>query len=164
MVQTGKRLFKGYEDYTDVHKLTFDIETTSLTPETGHSFMVGVKDNRGYKKLLTAYGEDGEYSREGEKKMYEDLFQIIHELEPSIIVGYNSENFDWNYIFGRMDRLGMSDTNIRRNKKDNRVTSIDVSCDAIKTKHPMVGLTRKTSDFKNGCRNRRLLPNNNVGL
>ena len=68
MVQTGKRLFKGYEDYTEVHKLTFDIETTSLTPETGHCFMIGVKDNRGFKKLLTAYGDDGEYSRDGEKK------------------------------------------------------------------------------------------------
>jgi DNA polymerase elongation subunit (family B) len=151
MVQTGKRLFKGYEDYTDVHKLTFDIETTSLTPETGHSFMVGVKDNRGFKKLLTAYGEDGEYSVDGEKKMYEDLFKIIHELEPSIIVGYNSENFDWNYIFGRMNILGMSDTNIRRNKKDNRVTAIDISCDAIKTKHPMVGLTRKPATLKMGA-------------
>ena len=32
----------GYDDYTEVHKLTFDIETTSLTPETGHCFMIGI--------------------------------------------------------------------------------------------------------------------------
>ncbi len=151
MVQTGKRLFKGYEDYTEVHKLTFDIETTSLDPKDGHSFMVGIKDNRGFKKLLTAYGDDGEYTEEGEKKMYKEMFEIIHELEPSVIVGYNSENFDWNYIFVRMDSLGMSETTIKRAKKDNRVTSIDIASDVIKTKHPLIGLSRKPATLKMGA-------------
>ena len=151
MVQTGKRLFKGYEDYTEVHKLTFDIETTSLTPETGHCFMIGVKDNRGFKQLLTAYGTDGEYSAEGEREMYGKFFEIINKLEPSIMVGYNSENFDWNYIFVRMERLGLSDTSIRRSKKDNRVTSVDISSDLIKTKHPLIGLKRKPSTLKLGA-------------
>ena len=81
MIQTGKRLFKGYEDYTEVHKLTFDIETTSLDPAEGHTFMIGVKDNRGFKKLLTAYGGDGKYSKEGERQMIKDFFEIIHQLE-----------------------------------------------------------------------------------
>jgi DNA polymerase elongation subunit (family B) len=151
MIQTGKRLFKGYEDYTEVHKLTFDIETTSLEPENGHCFMIGVKDNRGFKELLTAYDKNGEYTVEGEKKMYEDFFNIIHELEPTIIIGYNSENFDWSYIFGRMELLGQSTTLIKRSKKTNRVTSIEIDTDIIKTKHPMVKGYRKPSTLKLGA-------------
>ena len=79
--------------------------------------MIGVKDNRGFKELLTAYNENGEYTEEGERKMYEKFFKIIHQLEPTIIIGYNSENFDWSYIFGRMEILGQTEINIRKSKK-----------------------------------------------
>jgi DNA polymerase elongation subunit (family B) len=151
MIQTGKRLFKGYEDYTEVHKLTFDIETTSLEPENGHCFMIGIKDNRGFKELLTAYGDDGEYSEEKEKEMYNKFFEIIHELEPTIIIGYNSENFDWNYIFGRMEILGISKSNVKRSKKTNRVTSVEIDTDIIKTKHPMIKCSRNPSTLKLGA-------------
>jgi DNA polymerase elongation subunit (family B) len=151
MIQTGKRLFKGYEDYTEVHKLTFDIETTSLEPKDGHCFMIGVKDNRGFKKLLTAYDEFGEYNEDYERKMFEDFFDLIHEIQPAIIIGYNSENFDWNYIFSRMELLGMSNTNIIRSNKTNRVTSVNIDSDIIKTKHPMVKCYRKPSTLKLGA-------------
>jgi DNA polymerase elongation subunit (family B) len=151
MIQTGKRLFKGYEDYTEVHKLTFDIETTSLEPENGHCFMIGIKDNHGFKELITAYNEKGEYTEDGERKMYEKFFDIIHEIEPTIIIGYNSENFDWSYIFGRMEILGQSVSTVRRSKKTNRVTSIDIETDIIKTKHPMVKCVRKPSTLKLGA-------------
>ena len=151
MIQTGKRLFKGYEDYTELHKLTFDIETTSLEPENGHCFMIGVKDNRGFKELLTAYDENGEYSRDGEIKMYEQFFDIVHELEPTIIIGYNSESFDWSYIFGRMEILGVSKSNTIRSKKTGRVTSIDIDNEIIKTKHPMIKCSRKPSTLKLGA-------------
>lgn len=151
MIQTGKRLFKGYEDYTEVHKLTFDIETTSLEPENGHCFMIGIKDNHGFKELITAYNEEGEYTEDDERKMYEKFFEIIHEIEPTIITGYNSENFDWSYIFGRMEILGQSVSTVRRSKKTNRVTSIDIETDIIKTKHPMVKCVRKPSTLKLGA-------------
>ena len=44
LIQTGKRLFKGFEDISEVHKLTFDLETTSLTPEDGRIFNIGIQD------------------------------------------------------------------------------------------------------------------------
>lgn len=151
MIQTGKRLFKGYEDYTEVHKLTFDIETTSLEAKDGHCFMIGVKDNRGFIKILTAYDEHGNYSEDGERKMYEDFFELIHEIDPTIIIGYNSENFDWTYIFDRMYILGQTDINIVRSRKTGRVTSINIDTDIIKTKHPMVKCYRKPSTLKLGA-------------
>jgi DNA polymerase elongation subunit (family B) len=151
MIQTGKRLFKGYEDYTEVHKLTFDIETTSLEPENGHCFMIGVKDNRGFQKLLTAYNENSEYNIEDEKRMYQEFFDIIHELEPTIVIGYNSENFDWNYIFKRMEILGISRTTISKSKKTGRITSLNIDTDIIKTKHPMIKCSRKPATLKLGA-------------
>jgi len=33
LIQTGKRLFKGFEDYDDLHRLQFDLETTGLNPK-----------------------------------------------------------------------------------------------------------------------------------
>ena len=88
MIQKGKRLFKGFEDYSEVHKVVFDIETTSLEPEEGHIFLIGIKDNRGYRKILDAYGETGEWSEENEKEMLVKFFDIISELNASIVTGY----------------------------------------------------------------------------
>ena len=47
LISTGKRLFKGYEDYNDIDKLVFDLETTGLDPEVSRIFMVGCKTNKG---------------------------------------------------------------------------------------------------------------------
>ena len=47
--------------------------------------------------------------------------------------------------------LGQTEINIRKSKKTGRVTSIDIDNDIIKTKHPMVGCTRKPSTLKLGA-------------
>jgi len=156
MIQTGKRLFKGYEDYTEVHKLTFDIETTSLNPSEGHAFMIGVKDNRGFKKLLTAYGKDGKYSEEGERQMIKEFFEIIHKLEPTIIIGYNSENFDWTYLIGKNEEtkvtIGRRRPKIEKKLIPGRVQLLGLDLDEIaKTKHPMIKMVRKKSTIKLGA-------------
>jgi DNA polymerase elongation subunit (family B) len=96
LIQTGKRLFKGMEDYGEVHRLTFDIETTGLYPENSRIFEIGVKDNRGFEEVIKIMDESEEIS--GIKR----FFEIIDELKPAIICGYNSENFDWNFIFKRV--------------------------------------------------------------
>lgn len=101
LVQKKKRLFKGMEDYSEVHRLVFDIETTGLDPETTNIILIGIKDNRGFSKLLNAYGDDGE------KRCIEEFFKIIKELKPSIIGGYNSAAFDLPYIFKRAKILGL---------------------------------------------------------
>lgn len=150
MVQTGKRLFKGYEDYTEVHKLVFDIETTSLDPKDGHCFLIGIKDNRGYRKIIDSY-ENGVWNEDGERRMYKEFFKILKDLDPSVISGYNSENFDWHYILGRMDILGMIDITERIDKKTGQVRSKIIECDDIVTKHPLVPLKRKQSMLKLGA-------------
>lgn len=133
MIQTGKRLFKGFEDYNEVHKMVFDIETTSLEPEEGHIFLIGIKDNRGFRTIIDSYDENGVWTEETERKMIIKFFDIIHERNVSIITGYNSENFDWRYILGRAKLLGLDVDKI------------------AKTKHPLINLKRKEASLKLGA-------------
>jgi DNA polymerase elongation subunit (family B) len=100
LIQTGKRLFKGMEDYDEVHRLTFDIETTGLFPENSRIFEIGIKDNRGFEEVIKMEDESQEIS--GIKR----FFEVIDELKPAIICGYNSENFDWDFIIKRVQIHG----------------------------------------------------------
>ena len=101
LIQKKKRLFKGVDEYSGVHRFVFDIETTGLNPEKCEIILIGVKDNRGLQKTLPAFGEDGE------KTCIEEFFKIIRELKPTIISGYNSASFDWPFILKRAQILGV---------------------------------------------------------
>ena len=101
LVQKEKRLFKGFEDYNQVTRLVFDLETTALEPKDGRIFMIGIKTNKGYHKVIECIDESQE------KGAIIEFFQIIDQLKPSIIGGYNSANFDWHWIFERSKTLGI---------------------------------------------------------
>ena len=101
-IQTGKRLFKGLEDYDDVHRMVFDIETHGLDPATSRIFAIGISDNRGFNKIITMRDND-----ESERNGIIAFFQIIDGLKPTIIAGYNSENFDWHFIIERLSICGV---------------------------------------------------------
>ena len=105
LIQTGKRLFKGFDNYDDIHRLSFDIETTSLDPSDGRIFQIGIKDNRGFQHVLSIEGETRRELREREREAIITFFKIIDYLKPAIIAGYNSENFDWHYIVKRSQLL-----------------------------------------------------------
>jgi DNA polymerase elongation subunit (family B) len=101
LVQKEKRLFKGFADYDEITRLVFDLETTSLEPKDGRIFMIGLKTNKGYHKVIECLEEEQE--RDG----IIEFFRIIDELRPSIIGGYNSFNFDWYWLFERCKALGL---------------------------------------------------------
>jgi len=108
LIQKKKRLFKGFEEYDDIHRFVFDLETTALNPEDGRIFMVGMKDNRGFEKVI----EIGESEVEESEAIYE-FFETIDKLKPTIIGGYNSSNFDWNWLFKRAEILQMDTTKFK---------------------------------------------------
>ena len=99
LIQKSKRLFKGFDEYDEIHRFVFDIETTGLDPKTSKIFLIGMKDNRGFLKLLSAQNEDEE------RQMIVDFFKTIDELKPSLIGGYNSAFFDFPFILKRAEIL-----------------------------------------------------------
>ena len=107
LIQTGKRLFKGMEDYSEIHRLSFDLETTGLDPYNSRIFQIGTKDNRGFQHILTIEDADEEVVNSREREAIATFFQIITHLKPAIVAGYNSENFDWYFIVTRCEVLGL---------------------------------------------------------
>jgi DNA polymerase elongation subunit (family B) len=131
LIQKKKRLFKGIEEYSGVHRFVFDIETTGLDPETCNIILIGVKDNRGMTETISAFGEDGE------KKCIERFFNIIRELKPTIIGGYNSAFFDWPFILKRAEILDVDVSSL---------TQI-LTSQGIKEKKGMLKLANEQEDY-----------------
>jgi len=119
-----KRLFKGFSNYDDVTRLVFDLETDALDLKDGRIFMIGIKTNKGYHKVIECLDESQE------KGAILEFLNIIDEIKPSIIGGYNSANFDWHWIFERAQRLGID---MRK---------------AVKSLNPSHSYTRKGSILK----------------
>ncbi|MFW5847368.1 MAG: 3'-5' exonuclease [bacterium] len=109
-ISTGSRLYNGFEDYNDVHKLIFDIETDGLNYQTSRVFAIGIKDNRGLEVALTAKKLEDD---ESEKDLIIRFFNAITKIQPAIIAGYNSEWFDFEFILGRAALLGLDIDSIR---------------------------------------------------
>ena len=124
LIAKEKRLFKGFTDYDDVTRLVFDLETNALDPKDGRIFMIGIKTNKGYHKVIECLDESQE------KGAIIEFFDIIDQIKPSIIGGYNSANFDWHWLFERGQRLGID---MRK---------------SIKSLHPQHSYTRKETILK----------------
>jgi DNA polymerase elongation subunit (family B) len=105
LVQKNKRLFKGFDEYDEVHRFVFDIETTGLSPEDSRIFLIGMKDNKGFEKVIACEND------EEERKVIIDFFDTIAYLKPTLIGGYNSAFFDFPFIIRRAEILGL---NIKR--------------------------------------------------
>jgi len=124
LIAKEKRLFKGFDDYDQVTRLVFDLETNALDPKDGRIFMIGIKTNKGYHRVIECLDENQE------KNAILEFFKVIDEIKPSIIGGYNSANFDWHWIFERGQRLGIE---MRK---------------SIKSLHPQHSYTRKETILK----------------
>ena len=101
LISKEKRLFKGFEEYNDITRMVFDLETTSLEPKDGRIFMIGVKTNKGFRKVIECATPDDE------RRGLVEFFNLIDEHKPSILSGYNSFNFDWYWIYERCKMLNL---------------------------------------------------------
>ena len=104
LIQNNARLYKGYEKYDEIHRIQFDIETTGLDPNRHRIFLIGIKDNKGFEKVLEVKDKDSDVS---ERNLIRKLFIEINNLKPAIITHYNGENFDWEFIIKRCEVLGL---------------------------------------------------------
>lgn len=106
MMRTGKRFFKGFDDYDDLVRLQFDLETQGLNPEVHRITHVGIRTNKGFEKVIVIEGSTKEECDLNEFKAINKIFECIRDLKPDVIAGHNSENFDWNFIITRCEKLG----------------------------------------------------------
>ena len=107
MISTGKRLFKGYDNYDNLLRVLWDLETEGLDPKIHGINQIGIRTNKGFEKIITITGE-GEERQVNEVKAIREFFQILHDLKPDVITGHNTENFDWYFIDTRLNLYGSS--------------------------------------------------------
>lgn len=107
MISTGKRLFKGYDDYDQLKRLEWDLETQGLEAERCAINQIGIRTNKGFEKIITITGE-GEERLQNELEAIRECLKIIAVEKPDVITGHNSENFDWDFLIKRLALLGTS--------------------------------------------------------
>ena len=107
LIQTGKRLFKGYENYDELKRFLFDLETQGLNPEVHAIDQIGMRTNKGFERIITITGE-GREREINELNAIEEFVRTIAIEKPDIIAGHNSENFDWDFLIVRCKKLGSS--------------------------------------------------------
>ena len=95
MISTGKRLFKGYEDYDELVRMQWDLETTGLDPKKDIIEQIGLRTNKGFEKIIPITGDTPEERLESQRKAMLEQYKIMREIDPDVMSGYNSENFDW---------------------------------------------------------------------
>lgn len=136
LIQKGKRMFKGIEEYQDVHRVTFDIETQGLDPKRNKVYAIGVRDNRGFSTRLEASTTDP--TPEEELGLILDTFTIIDAIRPAVIASYNGFDFDWWFLSTRSSLLGMDFKDVVVTLSKNN---------PIKTRESGVTIGADTEDF-----------------
>lgn len=107
MIRTGKRLFKGYEDYDELVRMQWDLETTGLEPQKDTIEQIGIRTNKGFEKILTITGNTPEERLESQRKAMIEQYEIMRDIDPDVMSGYNSENFDWNFEIEQWKKYGV---------------------------------------------------------
>jgi DNA polymerase elongation subunit (family B) len=136
LIQKGKRMFKGLEEYQDVHRVTFDIETQGLDPKQHKVYAIGVRDNRGFSTRFEAPTTDP--TPEEEREIILDTFTVIDAIRPAVIASYNGFDFDWWFLLSRSTALGMDFKDV--------VTTLSKN-NPIKTREYGVTIGADTEDF-----------------
>ena len=140
LISTGKRFFKGYDDYDNVLRMIVDWETTGLNTEKDRIEEFGIRFNRKvrykgeyitFEKIFDTVGETKEEKDESELKNIILLLKIIAVFKPDVITAHNGEAFDFNMLFGAMKRLGYDLTEVSKQYfngrgiyKDSRETTL----------------------------------------
>jgi DNA polymerase elongation subunit (family B) len=115
-VKTGYRVDKaveaerlrplGEERLPGLRVLAFDIETSEAGG--GESvIMISLADSRGFSRVLTYKGKrrKGMEVLRDERAMIERFVKLVRERDPDIILGYNTDRFDFTKLDARAEAL-----------------------------------------------------------
>ena len=138
MIASGKRFFKGYEDYNQILRLIFDLETEGLDPKRHRILQVGIRFNRPiptktglreYQQIFQMKNGTEEERNAYEIELIKIMIKMIQVFKPDIITAHNGENFDWWFIIERCKMLGTTIEDLSKDyfdgetiRKNNRET------------------------------------------
>jgi len=92
--------------------LSFKIETAQERPRvrTDPILLIGLSSNQGYQKVFSTTRSSSELVKTvaNEKELLKKFVDTLKSLNPDIITGYNSDKYDFPYLQGRADLLGVS--------------------------------------------------------
>lgn len=105
-------------DVQDFRIMSFDLEVRNPhgmpNPDDDEIIMIGIDSNVGISKVISTKGtefEDDEMNFietvSSEKEMIESFVKTVKEANIDIIIGYNSDNFDFPYLRDRAKLLGV---------------------------------------------------------
>ena len=115
LISTGKRYLKGYDDYDQLLRMIFDLETTGLDTKKDRIEQIGVRFNRpvkykekyhNFERIFKVEGETDEERNKSELEAIKNFLLCIMLFKPDVISAHNGENFDWNMLIDACDRLG----------------------------------------------------------
>ncbi|GAB4308457.1 MAG: DNA polymerase PolB subunit 1 [Methanobacteriaceae archaeon] len=100
--------------YSKLKIMSFDIEVRNPEgmPQADRDeiIMISMASNFGLKKVLSTKESSFDYVEtvDTEKEMIKRFVDIVNSYNPDLIVGYNSDNFDFPYINERANKFGVS--------------------------------------------------------
>jgi DNA polymerase I len=101
-------------DFPELKILSFDIETYNPKgmprAEEDPIIMISLSSNEGLRKVISTAKCDFDFVKTvaTEEDILKEFMSTVKEENPNIILGYNSDNFDFNYVNERAKRLGIS--------------------------------------------------------
>ncbi|GEM48265.1 DNA polymerase domain-containing protein [Deinococcus cellulosilyticus] len=97
LMLSGRTYFKDMK-FDDLHRMQIDLETTSLSPEDGHIFLISVKDSQGFEAVL---------EHPDEKELIGSLTRLIQDRNPDVLENHNLMGFDMPFLVRRAEKLGL---------------------------------------------------------
>ena len=106
-------------DFQQFRMMSFDLEVRNPhgmpNPDEDEIIMIGIDSNVGVRKVISTKGDEFENDPEmyfiekvdSEKEMIEDFIKTVKEANVDIIIGYNSDVFDFPYLRDRAKIWGI---------------------------------------------------------
>ena len=116
IIKLTERLTRMEEYPRDFRILSFDLEVRNPhgmpNSEEDEIIMIGVASNFGINQVISTKTnskdrDDFVFQVDSEKEMIEEFIRIIKENNVDIIIGYNSDNFDFPYLKDRAKLFGI---------------------------------------------------------
>lgn len=101
MIHSGRRLFKGYDDYDDIVRMEWYMETDGYNPNIHTIQRISVHTNKGYQAIFDA-GDIGEL------EVVRSFLSAIKTILPDVITGHGNEGRQIPFIDARLVRHGTS--------------------------------------------------------